>query len=237
MAEFTLGGQNFTSDNPVQVLGLLDNLMRVKMAQDEQNRALTERSRVLEELQRYNIVPPRTAPQSFEELGRDYQGAVSGGEGEFPTLRPMPAAKPQVSNLRQLADVIQGLKGLPSEYAGQIVSRLTGIPDQSQAQQEAIIKLRAALAAPEKEAAREQKTAQAEATERYRSEQLEIAKERITENRYKKLDIIGDRLDKTLDPVMKQYLSKLFFAELLSLSGEAGAEDKGTGINVKWTKK
>ena len=237
MAEFTLGGQNFTSDNPVQVLGLLDNLMRVKMAQDEQNRALTERSRVLEELQRYNIVPPRTAPQSFEELGRDYQGAVSGGEGEFPTLRPMPAAKPQVSNLRQLADVIQGLKGLPSEYAGQIVSRLTGIPDQSQAQQEAIIKLRAALSAPEKEAAREQKSAQAEATQRYRDEQLNLAKDKQSEQRFRRVQILSQALGQTLDPALKQRLSQMYLSELLSLSGEAGAEDKGTGINAKWTKK
>lgn len=233
-----LGEQPFSVENPGHVLGLVDNLMRIRMAQDAQNRELNERSRLLQELQRYNLVPPRGAPQTFEDVGRNYRGAVSQGEGQYPIEQfAEPERKPQVSNLRQLADVIQGLKGLPTEYAGQIVSRLTGIPDQSQAQQEAIIKLRAALLAPDKEAALEQKYAQSEATQRYRDEQLNLARDRQSEQRFRRLQILSGALGQALDPAIKQSLSQMYLAELLSLTGEGGAEGKATGINVKWTKK
>ena len=153
--DITLGGQTFAMDNPALVLGLLDNIAKVQKGQQDTKKQEEQHQKLLDTLAKYDISPP-TTNKSFEDVARNYRGAVSQGEGQYPE-EVFEKPRPQVRNLKQLTEIIQGLKGLPQEYAGSIISRLTGIADQSQQQLEAITKLRAALSQPSKEATLQQK--------------------------------------------------------------------------------
>ena len=216
--DITLGGQQFSLDNPQVVLSLLDNLAKIQSAKADEKKKEEQHQKILDTLQKYDISPEK-GKQTFEDVARDYRGAVSQGEGQYPKEQ-FAQPKAQVTNLRQLVDVIQGLKGLPQEYAGALISRLTGIPDQSQQQMEQMLKLRSALAAPEKEAALQQKKESAASLEDYRKQQLELQGQKLKEQKFNRVRVLSQALNTTINPDLKQQLGKMYLKEIMDLLGE-----------------
>src|SRR5574341_2392321 len=108
-----LGDRPFTVENPNAVLGLFDNLLRPRQAEEKINRELRERSRLLQSLQQFQLGGEEPAPSTFEDFATRYRGARSRGEGEYPEILLESAQdKHQFRNLRQLVDVDQRIKGL-----------------------------------------------------------------------------------------------------------------------------
>ena len=222
--DVTLGGQNFTLDNPQVVLGLLDNLAKIQSAKADEKKKTEQHQKILDTLEKYNISDKDEGPaKSFEELGRRYRGTTGERDADgHPIPKFESERKPQVTNLRQLVDVIQGLKGLPQEYAGALISRLTGIPDQSEKQMEGMLKLRAALSAPEKEAAIEQKKSAQASLEDFRKQQLGLQADKLKEQKFGRIRVLSQALNTTLDPNLKQQLGKMYLKEMMDLLGSEG---------------
>lgn len=241
--DVTLGGQKFSVDNPNQIMGLLDNFMKLQMAQQLQGKQEAEKQSLLQTLQGYDLSPAGEAgpAKNFEELGSRYKG-TSGERDESGNPIPIfeaPKSKPQVTNLRQLVDVIQGMKGLPPEYAGAIVSRLTGIPDQSQVQAENLTKLRATLQAPyhaettrlkEEAATQKQKISEAAL-----SQQKELTIKRL------RATALNNIIKNSVNPKEKQSatdeLMKLLLGGDTPGDNTTGAPAATPNFSVKWTTK
>lgn len=237
--DVTLGGQNLTLDNPNAVLGLLGTILQSRARQQTGNKEEQERQRLQESLAGFQIPGVEdTTPKSFEEVANRYRGARSRGEGQDPELLfSQPSPKPQVTNLRQLVDIIQGIKGLPSEFAGQLVSRLTGIPDQSQQQAEGLLKLRLAAQAQERGEALEEKRAGRKSMEESRQEQLGLQKEKVEGQKFQRLANLSAALERAPlnAPDLRKKLSELYLRELMTLEGE-GETPSLPGIKVKFTR-
>lgn len=231
--DVTLGGQNITVDNPNQIMGLLDNFLKIQMAQQLQQKQEGEKQSLLQTLQGYNLSPAEEGPpRTGEEVMSRYSGAVSKGEGQYPEEQfTAPTRKPQVTNLRQLVDVIQGLKGLPPEYASAIVGRLTGIADPSEAQNEQLLRLRESIRQPQQEEVLRLREEKQKATEK-------AGEEKLTQQR----ELTLKRLKATaLSNIIKNSPSlaerKSATEELMKLL--VGEESVGGGSQIKatWTTK
>ncbi len=233
MADVILGGQTLKVDNPIS---LLQMLLSNKQKKDEITKKQTDKDKLLKILEGYNLGEKEGPPKAFEELGRRYQGTTGEyDEGGYPVAKfTGKEAKPQVGNLRQLVDVIQGLKGLPQEYAGSIVSRLTGIPDASKEQTEALVRLRAQIAAPQQQQALEQKQLQQQQLKEYRDAML-TAKEGGGEKQ-QKINILKAVLGGSTDMKQKQVAAKMLMEMLMSEGGGEGGVTKPS-FTATWSKK
>jgi len=234
--DVTLGDQQFPVDNPNVLFGLIDNLAKMQQNQQVKLKQDADRNKLLESLASYDINPMGGGQaSSFEELGSRYQGTTGEyDEGGHPIPKFSGGGKPQVRNLKQLVEVIQGLKGLPQEYSGAIISRLTGIADPSQAQTEAVTKLRASLLEKDKTANLEQKKAQATATDEYRKQQIDLRKEALNNQRIQRINVLSNALEKTTHPLLKQKLAEMYMNELTAMASGEGAAPT---LNIKWSKK
>lgn len=233
MPDVILGGQQIAVDDPSKIMGMLDNLLKIQMASKLREKQEEEKQSLLQTLQGYNLSPAEEGPpKSFEEAGQRYRGAVSGGEGKSPELQfSKGEGKPQVTNLRQLVDVIQGLKGLPPEYASAIVGRLTGIADPSEVQNEKLLRLRASLSDPYKEEALRLKEEKQKATEKAGEEKITQQREMMLKRL--KATALSNIIKSSINPKERQSateeLMKLLVGEESSVAGG------GTpNFTVKW---
>lgn len=170
------------------VISRLTPLISLIASLRQKQQAREQHNQLINELSAYNLNEPAARPLTGEDVMRNYRGAVSQGEGAYPIEQfATPTTRPQVSNLGQLARVIQGIKGLPAEYSSALIGRLTGIEDPSLAQARELIKLRAAEAAPVKEASLKQKEAELERKKQLdevvgniKQQQLEMRQQQIS---------------------------------------------------------
>ena len=183
-----------------------------------------EKQRLLQTLAKYDINPGDNKPQSFEELGSRYQGTTGEyDQGGYPVPKFSGGGKPQVSNLRQLVDVIQALKGLPQEYAGSIISKLTGLPDPSQTQAESLLKLRDQQLQPQREALALQKQQHETSLAQYREQQINLQKEALHNNVRQWIETYHKIVETTSDVEMKK-AAKEKLKQLMAVEGLLSAQ-------------
>ena len=53
--DVTLGGQQFSADNPSVLFGLLDNLLKIRMAGAEKKKSETEKQTLFNQFQKYQL--------------------------------------------------------------------------------------------------------------------------------------------------------------------------------------
>lgn len=189
----------------------------------------------------YRPQPGSTSQGTFSVMGGPGEGA--GGIG------------PQVTNLRQLAEVSQVLtkSGLPPELRDMLFSRLTGIPfrsDRQVALESALSQIRQKhqLEAPMEEAEfgrrlEEQAERQASRGEQrdYREEIIAMRREAMQNQQVTQLKELHEISQKSLDPNIKAAVSQIVLRALGRLGGGVGgaplsatpSEKSQAGITIR----